>query len=217
LDAALGRIIDALERLGLRDSTVVVFCADHGDFSGEHGMMHKGGVFYDCLTRVPLIVSWPGAIPMGQIDNSMVNLVDVVPTLLRLQSLTIPRSMQGMPLPTVTNASPRDAAFSEYGAGGPPFLSADLQTLHSQGWRALLESLKRREAEGRRKMVRTNAWKYVHDPTGDLDELYDLSLDPSEQQNVAERPENQAIAAGLRNKLLDWSIMTEDSKPVPLP
>ena len=66
LDAGVGQILDALERLHLREKTIVVFCADHGSFSGEHAQIAKGGAFYDCLTRVPLILSWPGQIPQGR-------------------------------------------------------------------------------------------------------------------------------------------------------
>src|SRR5262249_50001533 len=121
IDDALGQILDALEALDLREQTIVVFCSDHGDFMAEHRMQCKGGVFYDCLTRVPLLLSWPGQIAGGQREASMVSLIDVVPTLLRLQGLPVPRSMHGEALPGATDAPPRDAAFSEYGAGGPPF------------------------------------------------------------------------------------------------
>ncbi len=218
IDDALGQILDALERLGLRENTIVVFCSDHGDFAGEHRMQCKGGVFYDCLTRVPLIVSWPGHIPAGQRDSSMVNLVDVVPTLLRLQGLDIPRSMHGQPLPTVTDAPARDATFSEYGAGGPPFHLSDLEQMPlPHGRDTLIESLQWREAEGRRKMVRTARWKYVHDPMGDKDELYDLQRDPAELDNLIDDPLYRDVIADLRLKLADWMIATEDSPPVPLP
>jgi len=218
LDDALGRILDALDALSLREKTVVVFCADHGDFAGEHAMMAKGGVFYDCLTRIPLIVSCPGRVSEGQLDSSMVNLVDVVPTLLGVQGLEVPRSMHGEPLPTVTSASPRDAAFSEYGAGGPPFRYEDLEGMpRPYGRRAMGVSLQWREAEGRRKMVRTRDWKYVHDPLGDEDELYNLVDDPWEQHSVARDPENGGTLRDLQLRLADWSIRTEDSRPVPLP
>ena len=83
-----GRMLYALERLGLSEGTVVVFCSDHGDFMGEHGQQCKGGVFYDCLTRVPLIVSWPGQPDkpsVGWRETSLVSTIDVVPTLLALQ------------------------------------------------------------------------------------------------------------------------------------
>ena len=65
IDDALGQILDKLDELGLREQTIVVFCSDHGDFMGEHAMQCKGGVFYDSLTRVPLIVSWPGQVATG--------------------------------------------------------------------------------------------------------------------------------------------------------
>ena len=178
----------------------------------------KGGVFYDALTRIPLIVSWPGQVGQGHVEEGMVNLIDVVPTLLTLQGQPVPRSMHGRPLPTVTDSEPQEATFSEYGAGGPSFGLADLSRLpEPYGRRALLRSLQWREAEGRRKMVRTQAFKYVHDPMGDKDELYDLVNDPWELHNVAADPNLDDVLAGLRGRLGDWSIMTENAPPVPLP
>jgi arylsulfatase A-like enzyme len=148
----------------------------------------------------------------------MVNLIDVVPTLLQLQGLPVPASMHGQPLPAATNAAPRDTAFSEYGAGGPPFRLADLEKLpQPNGRRALMQSLQWREAEGRRKMARTREWKYVHDPMGDLDELYDLVKDPWELTNVAADRAYWDVVADMRARLMDWSIRTEDARPVPLP
>lgn len=218
LDDGVGQILDALERLGLRENTVVVFCSDHGDLMGEHRMQCKGGVFYDALTRVPLLLSWPGQISAGVRDDSLANLIDVVPTLLALQGLEIPASMQGTPLPTATDAPPRDATFCEYGAGGPTFTLADLaQFPQPHGRRTLIQSLRWREAEGRRKMARTRRWKYVHDPLGDRDELYDLANDPWELRNAIDDPAHSAVLADLRLRLADWSIATEDSPPVPLP
>jgi arylsulfatase A-like enzyme len=148
----------------------------------------------------------------------MVNLIDVVPTLLALQELPVPRAMYGQALPTITDAPPQDATFSEYGAGGPPFRLADLTKLPKPwGRRALIRSLQWREAEGRRKMVRTREWKYVHDPMGDLDELYDLVRDPWELENVIGDPAHGDVVAEMRLRLLDWSLRTEDASPVPLP
>ena len=66
-------------------------------------------------------------------------------------------------------------------------------------------------------MVRTQEWKYVHDPMGDKDELYDLVNDPWELYNVIGHAEHHAIVADLQLKLADWSIRVEDAKPVPLP
>lgn len=218
IDDALGRMLDALECLGLREDTIVVFCSDHGDFMGEHAMQCKGGVFYDCLTRVPLVISWPGVVPSGVRDGSMANLVDIVPTLFALQGIEIPRAMHGRALPTVTDEAPRDVTFSEYGAGGPAFTLDDLHAV-PQPWgrRTLIDSLQAREAEGRRKMARTMDWKYVHDPMGDKDELYDLRADPWELRNVVDEPGNASVVADMALRLADWSIATEDAEPVPLP
>jgi arylsulfatase A-like enzyme len=218
VDDGVGQILDALERLGLAEKTIVVFCSDHGDFAGEHGMQDKGGLFYDCLTRIPLIMAWPGHLPAGVQDASMANLVDIVPTLLHLQGMSIPRSMHGQPLPTVTDAPPRPVTFAEYGAGGSPFRQSDLEAL-PQPWgrQTLMQSLQWREAEGRRKMVRSARWKYVHDPMGDLDELYDLESDPWELTNVAADRANARIVAEMRGHLATWMIQTEDARPVPLP
>ena len=218
IDDALGQILDKLDELGLREQTIVVFCSDHGDFMGEHAMQCKGGVFYDSLTRVPLIVSWPGQVAAGVRDQSMANLIDVVPTLLHLQGLEQPRSMHGMPLPTATTAAPRDATFSEYGSGGPLFTMADLEKLpQPYGRKTLIDTLQWREAAGRCKMVRTREWKYVHDPMGDRDELYDLVADPNELVNVIDEEQHRDALADMRLRLADWSINTEDGRPVPLP
>ena len=121
-------------------------------------------------------------------------------------------------MPPITDAAPRDTAFSEYGGGGPPSRLSDLRELpQPYGRRALIHSLRWREAEGRRKMARTREWKYVHDPMGDLDELYDLTNDPWELTNVAADPTYQDVLADMRARLMDWSIHTEDGRPVPLP
>jgi len=218
VDAGVERILDTLERTGLARRSVVVFCSDHGDFAGEHGMTRKGGAFYDCLVRVPLIVAWPGRLPAGAVDDSPVSLVDLVPTLLRLQGLEVPAAMQGQPFPTVTDAPPRDATFAEYGAGGPFCTRADLAALpQPRGLEAAKATLRWREAEGRRKMIRTRRHKLITDPMGDRDELYDLETDPHEMRNLAREEGQEALLADLRARLFAWAVMTEDARPLPLP
>lgn len=170
-------------------------------------MQGKGGVFYDCLTHVPLIFSWPGQIPAGERDGSLVSLLDIVPTILRLQGLPIPDQMQGQLLPTITPTQPRGYVISTYGAGGPPFRLADLDKMPPPyGRRAFLQSLQWREAEGLRKMIRTHNWKYVHDPMGDKDELYDLANDPWELYNLAESPIYQEVVKDLYARYDGWRL-----------
>jgi arylsulfatase len=211
MDDGLGQILDTLDKLDLTRKTIIVFCSDHGDLMGEHGMQCKGGVFYDALVHVPLIVSYPEYLPTDVRDDSMVNLIDIVPTLFTLQGIEIPSEMEGKPLPNVTDTLARDVAFSEYGKGGKPFTWDDLQAMpEPHGRKTLIQSLQWREAEGRRKMVRTREWKYIHDPMGDKDELYDLVTDPWELTNVIGTPSNKPIIDELRLQLMDWSISTED-------
>jgi arylsulfatase A-like enzyme len=256
VDDGISRILDKLDELGLRDNTIVVFTSDHGDFMGEHGMAVKGGVFYDCLVQVPMIVSWPGGgVPEGVVDGSMTSTLDILPTLLELQGLasfdqigagwarrgsheptalteTQTRYMQGRPLPTVTPSTPREAAFSEYGTGGPQVTMTVLDGFEEPfGYKTIIETLWAREAEGRRKMVRTREWKYVTDPMargatltsgsdggpGDVDELYDLTRDPWELRNVAQKPENAGVISEMRSLLAGWMIDTEDPEPVEIP
>ena len=262
VDDGIGKILEKLEELEMLEDTIIVFTSDHGDFMAEHNMVVKGGVFYDCLTRVPLIVSFPkGGVPSGNIDESMVNTVDILPTLLELQGLArfegihdgwrmpivedasdlsstlnddgtvrndMLRRIQGRPLPTATNAAPRVAAFSEYGAGGPPVTMAHVGEYEKPwGYRTLIETLWGREAQGRRKMVRTAEWKYVTDPMTEgagsvdsadtQDELYDLVNDPWELYNVAHDPKNAYVVSDMRAHLARWMIETEDPEPVELP
>ena len=88
VDDGVGRILDKLDELGLRDNTIIVFTADHGDFAGEHNMLGKGGLFYDAMIRVPYIVSWPGGgVPQNVVDESMVNTIDILPTILQLSGV----------------------------------------------------------------------------------------------------------------------------------
>lgn len=218
VDDAVGRIIRAVEEKGLRDNTIIVFCSDHGDFAGERRMMVKGGVFFDCLTRVPLIISFPPAVPRGLRESALVSLIDIVPTVLSFQGIAAPDTMQGKKLPFDPSSERRRAVVSEYGAGGPPFTMDDLECAPKPfGYRTLIQSLRWREAEGRRKMIRMGDWKYVHDPKGDLDELYHMKKDPWELDNLANEPGHSDIVSSMKSQLLKWSIDTEDPLPVPLP
>ena len=65
IDATVGTVLDALERTGQRENTIVIFTSDHGELLGDHGVYTKGPFLYDPTIRVPLIVSWPGHVPQG--------------------------------------------------------------------------------------------------------------------------------------------------------
>ncbi|MEO1018761.1 MAG: sulfatase-like hydrolase/transferase, partial [Pseudomonadota bacterium] len=216
IDDAIAEIMAAMDRLDLWRNTIIVFCSDHGDFAGEHMMTAKGGAFHDCLTRVPLIMAGPGIERQGHRETALVSLIDLMPTLLHLQGLDIPEAMMGRLLPGVTDEPAREAICAEYGVGGPRFRIADLEAQKaSTGRAAIAESLQWREAEGLRKMVRTDRWKWVHDPLGDRDELYDLKSDPHELTNRAGSAELAPVIAEMREHLLHWSLLTEPHRVAP--
>ena len=95
MDAQVGRILDELDRLGLRENTAVVFTSDHGYHLGEHGFWQKSNL-HEEVTRVPLIVSAPG-FKAGR-TKSIAELVDVYPTLSDLAGLEVPAEVQGKSL-----------------------------------------------------------------------------------------------------------------------
>ena len=95
MDEQVGRVVDELQRLGLRDSTAIVFTSDHGYHLGEHGFWQKNNL-HEEITRVPLIMSIPGYGP-GRTE-SIVELVDIFPTLAQLSGLEIPARLQGKSL-----------------------------------------------------------------------------------------------------------------------
>jgi arylsulfatase A-like enzyme len=219
IDDHVGRLLDVLDTTGLAENTIVLFTSDHGDYAGEHRLLGKSNAFYDCLTRVPMILSWPGRLAGGEIRDELVSLVDVMPTILGLLGIEVPSAVQGQAMPGALPDAPtaRQAIFAEYGAGGPAVTLADVNRLPPEaragnGW----PLLRQREAQGHGKMVRTARWKYVHDVTGEVDELYDLDADPWELVNLASRPEHAGTIAEMRQHLLDWLLTTEDAFPVPL-
>jgi arylsulfatase A-like enzyme len=218
IDERLGVLLDTLERLGLREETIVVFTSDHGDYLGEHHLLGKSNAFYDCLTRVPLLLSWPGHLPEGERRAELVSTIDVMPTILRLLGLPVPAGVHGQVLPGVPGApAARAAVFAEYGAGGPPVTLADARRLYPPGApRPANPLLREREGQGHGKMVRTRRWKYTHDVLGEVDELYDLEADPWELHNLAGDPRYADVVSAMRLHLLDWCLQTEDARPVPL-
>ncbi|MCC2684516.1 MAG: sulfatase, partial [Paenibacillaceae bacterium] len=82
IDEQVGRLLDALERTGQRENTIIVFTSDHGELLGDHGLYLKGPFLYDSSIHVPLIISYPKAIEGGRRSDALVELADLAPTLL---------------------------------------------------------------------------------------------------------------------------------------
>lgn len=219
IDDTVGRIMSTLDELGLREDTIVVFTADHGDYMTEHRLVRKGASLYDSLVRIPLLFSYPARVPAGAACDDLVSTLDLFPTLTTLMGLPLPPGRSGQPLPVAAGGPPRDAIFAEFGYERAPASAAEARAAldriaeergrpHPMPWQIM--------ANGKLKMVRTHDWKYVHAPHGEC-ELYDLKNDPYELSNLAERPEQRERVHAFQRQLLDWAITSEDTLPVPEP
>jgi arylsulfatase A-like enzyme len=189
-DHEMGRVIDALERKGMLENTIIVYASDQGVEMGEHGFYMKRN-FYEETVRLPFVLSWPGHIEPGAVIDGQVEIIDLVPTLLDMADLPVPNNIHGKsawPLVQGKTEKHREYAFSE------------INHAESQ-W----ENLK--VNSGRRVMVRTNEWKLIYwidrdDPDG---ALYDLRNDPNERRNLIGDPRHAAVAKRLMDRGYAWA------------
>jgi len=98
MDAQLGRILDALDRLDLRRNTIIVFMSDHGYHLGDHGGLWMKQTVFERATRTPLMVAGPGATANGQVSHRVVELLDIYPTLGAMARVPAPAALQGRSL-----------------------------------------------------------------------------------------------------------------------
>ncbi|TWT65850.1 sulfatase [Crateriforma conspicua] len=171
MDRQVGRILDELDRLGLANSTAIVFTSDHGYHLGEHTLWQKKN-FHEEVTRVPLIVSVPG-LASGETD-AIVELVDIYPTVAELLGLAAPNDLDGVSLVSVLNdptRSVRDSALS-------------LDRIKS-GWEFA---------------DRGDRWAYMRYVDGS-EELYDMDSDPNQYRNLAKLPEYAAHLEASRRRM----------------
>jgi iduronate 2-sulfatase len=177
MDAQLGRVVDALESAGLRDSTVIVFCSDHGYHLGEHGLWAKTSNF-ELDARVPLIICPPESKQAGSKSSALVELLDLYPTLASMCRLKAPANLEGQDLAPVLDdpkvsvkrgaftQHPRPAYFDRTDKGVPDAMGYSIRTAN----------------------VRYTEWRDWE--TGKLvgRELYDHRTDPTEMSNTVENP-----------------------------
>lgn len=181
LDAQVGRLLDALDRLGLAENTLVIYSADHGDLCGGHGMIDKHYVMYDDVVRVPLIMRWPRCIAGGsQCEAFVAHGIDLATTLCDVGGAVVPETFRGqslLPLMSGVTCNGRQDIMAMY--HGNQF------GLYSQ------------------RMIRDRRWKYVWNATAE-DELYDLEADPGELRNLATSGAYSGELARLRRRLVAW-------------
>ncbi len=192
-DHDIGRVLDALEETGQSENTVVVFMSDHGEMLGDHGIYLKGPFFYDCGLRVPLMIRWPKRYKAGQKIDALVEMVDVAPTILEAAGIPPEPGMQGRSLTSLLEgraSAHRDSVYMEnYNPGtrnnGPTYATA----------------------------IRTETHKLAVYHTLDDGELYDLTRDPGEHNNLWRDPNSRDVREQLLTKLTHRMADTVDPLP----
>ena len=155
VDHHVGRILDQLDALGLRQNTIVLFTSDHGEWLGEHLRYGKGHPGHDCVSRVPFIVRWPGGrVARGHTSHALIEAVDVVPTLLEYAGIPVPGHLQGRSLARLLCGEEEAARTSALTEG--------------EGWKTL----------------RLDGLRYVLEADGQ-EALYDLQQDPGAYRDVS--------------------------------
>jgi len=184
VDEGLGRIIEALERQGILDQTMVMFTSENGYFYGEHGLTSERRMPYEEAIRNPLIIRYPPEATAASRPEGLTLTVDIAPTVLQIAGAPIGDHIAGeslVPLLRGNSHAWRQSALIEFFTYENPF-----QHLVDMDYRA----------------VRTSRYKYIHwIKFPDQDELYDLETDPYELVNVVEEPGMQGLRAELRAEL----------------
>ncbi len=179
LDANVGRLLDALDRLKLMDNTIVVFVSDHGYQLGEHGQWMKQTLF-EPSARTPLIIAGPGVSAKGQPSARGVELLDLFPTVAELAGVTPPPGLEGRSLaPLLEDPAARwdHPAFTQVRRGGA-----------ESGFMGY--------------SVRTDRWRYNEWDGGKRGaELYDEREDPDEMRNLATDPKYKDVVAEMQRLL----------------
>ncbi|MDO8542334.1 MAG: sulfatase [Opitutaceae bacterium] len=178
VDAQVGRLLDALDRLGLARKTLIVFWSDHGYHVGEHGLVKKQSLFENAA-RSPLIIAGPGVNSKGKASSRVVEFLDIYPTVAALADLTPPGHLEGRSLkPLLDNPAARwdRPAFTQVWRGPPNF--KETFPGHS---------------------VRTDRYRYIEWENGKRGaQLYDYETDPEEKRNLIDDPGHAKVAAELK-------------------
>jgi choline-sulfatase len=209
-DAQVGRLLDALDTMGVRRNTIVVYLSDHGESLGEHGEPTHGIFLYGATLDVPLIIAPPSGGSLGSPAvalagrrvRGLARLVDVMPTVLDLAGLPVPSGLDGVSLlgMVARDGSPSGApppADPTNALAGPVSYAETYYPRFHYNWSELVT-------------LETERWKYVRAPRP---ELYDVRADPRELRDVtAEHPE---IAATLARHLASMNLERAGSEPTP--
>ncbi|HTM47349.1 MAG TPA: sulfatase-like hydrolase/transferase [Bryobacteraceae bacterium] len=189
IDGEMGRLLGSLDTAGIAGDTIVLFSADHGDMLSSHGKKDKQ-IWYDEAVNIPFLLRYPGRIRAGTKPRTMVNVVDVMPTLLSLAGVAIPKSAEGKDLSPVLEGIESAGQDASLIANYMPFAR---QAFQYPEWRG----------------VRTATHTYVETRKGPA-ELYDNRRDPYQMKNVVGAPEHSRQQSQLAGRLEQMLKQTAD-------
>lgn len=129
VDDEVGRFASVLDGEGIDEDTIIVFMSDHGDYLSDHGMVRKSPAMYDCLIRIPLFIRWPRRIRPVCVDDTMVESIDLAPTLLEFAGVDpLPGAEGRSPAPVLDGRTRlhKQQVFGLYGSRGAPFTAGDI-------------------------------------------------------------------------------------------
>ena len=193
VDENVGRVLETLDREGLRENTLVVYTTDNGFFLGEHGLFDKR-LMYEPSIRVPLLVRHPASIPHGQVNRrEMLLNTDVAPTMLDAAGVAASVPMQGRSWLPI--------------ARGKRIANWRKDFLYQYFEFPAAHCVRRHRG------VRTRDWKLIHWDYPEAWELYNLRGDPSESRNLAGDPAYSAQQARLRERLFELRREVGDLDP----
>jgi N-acetylglucosamine-6-sulfatase len=196
VDESLARIRAALEEAGTLERTVIVVTSDHGYFYGEHWLNEERRLAYEETIRIPLVVRYPAVAQAGVTPPEMVQTIDLAPTLLELAGVSDPVARQGrslVPLLRGERPSWRSSVLIEY------YSDTVFPRIRNMGYQA----------------VRTERYKYIdYLELEGADEIYDLSSDPYEMDNLQGSAREQELLPMLRAELVRLQGETGYRMPV---
>lgn len=222
IDDQFKRLIEGIESRGLSENTIVLFLSDHGDFAGEYGLIRKGPDLPDVLTHIPMIWHGPDIRTHGRLENSFVNIVDILPTICNVLGINTPFGVQGksiLPLLTGENIpkSEYETAFAESGFSGLYWTEEDGLDLKTEGASVKIgtfDCLNTWTQCGQMRMLRKKNYKIQVDMMG-TGYLYDLKADPSEINNLWDNSEFLIVKSDMLTELMAAALKACDSLPAP--
>ena len=190
IDAEIGRLLGSIQAHS--PNALIIYTSDHGVFLGSHRLEDKGAAMYDEITRVPLLIRWPGQTPPNSVNRNLVSHVDLAGTLMEFWGLEVPKTLEGGSVLAAfksVDAPTRSEAYIEWGR----------YEIDHDAWGGFQPI--RCVCDGQYKLS-------IHLMTDDA--LFDLQADPGEMTNLIYSADHVAIRNALHDKLIDWMNRTRD-------